>query len=316
MEGARSVQAGESASGMPISKVHTWLSCGIRRPFFLFSPFREVVGGLRILFRERVFTEITTEAAARTLLWRSRFQDKEFHCPRCHAEQFYALATRPEVRTCKGCRRQWRLRAGTIFESSKTSLLLWVKALFYVMQGKRGMSAQELQRHLGLKSYGRVWSMLQKIRAALQHRDAGYQVGAGSLSWMRERLGAGKPAINATSSWPLRPRPGWMPKAKRAVERGLPSCWWARKPRLTPNSWWTRGCERGPWSIPTAARVSEMSQGLMLTIKWSLVIEQRASDGCRRSIRLFRMPKPDQWDAPWGDGQHYGAVRGRVYVSL
>jgi len=130
---------------------------------------------------ERFFTEITTEAEARTLLWRSRFQDKEFHCPRGHAEQFYALATRPEVRTCKGCRRQLRLRAGTIFESSKTSLLLWVKALFYVMQGKRGISAQELQRHLGLKSYGRVWSMLQKIRAALQHRDAGYQVGDGVI---------------------------------------------------------------------------------------------------------------------------------------
>ena len=130
---------------------------------------------------ERFFTEITTEAEARTLLWRSRFQDKEFHCPRCHAEQFYALATRPEVRTCKGCRRQLRLRAGTIFESSKTSLLLWVKALFYVMQGKRGISAQELQRHLGLKSYGRVWRMLQKIRAALHHRDAGYQVGDGGI---------------------------------------------------------------------------------------------------------------------------------------
>ena len=130
---------------------------------------------------ERFFTEITTEAEARTLLWRSRFQGKDFDCPQCHSEEFYALRTRPEVRTCKGCRRQLRLRAGTIFASSKTSLLLWVKALFYVMQGKRGMSAQELQRHLGLKSYGRVWSMLLKIRAALQHRDAGYRVGDGVI---------------------------------------------------------------------------------------------------------------------------------------
>jgi len=129
----------------------------------------------------RFFPEITTEAEARTLLWRSRFQGKEFHCPRGHAEQCYALVAHPEVRTCKGCRRQWRLRAGTIVESSKTSLLLWVNALFYDMQGKRGMSAQELQRHWGLQSYGRVWSMPQKIRAALQHRDAGYQVGAGVI---------------------------------------------------------------------------------------------------------------------------------------
>lgn len=56
-----------------------------------------------------------------------------------------------------------------------------MKALFDVMQGKRGMSTQELQRHLGLKSYGRVWSLLQKIRAALQHRDAGYLVGDGVI---------------------------------------------------------------------------------------------------------------------------------------
>ena len=47
------------------------------------------------------------------------------------------------------------------------------------MQGKRGMSALELQRHLGLKSYGLVWTMLQKIRMALQQRDKDDQVGDG-----------------------------------------------------------------------------------------------------------------------------------------
>lgn len=116
---------------------------------------------------ERFFTEITTEAEARALLWRIRFQGKGFQCPQCQCEQFYPMSTRPEVRTCTGCRRQLRLRAETIFEASKISLLFWVKVLFYVMQGKRGMSVQELQRHLGVKPYGRVWSILQKIRTAL-----------------------------------------------------------------------------------------------------------------------------------------------------
>lgn len=128
---------------------------------------------------ERFFNEITTEAAARDLIWRSRFDGEEFKCPRCRSADFYEITTRPEVRTCRKCRTQTRLRAGTIFDSSKTSLLLWVKALFYVMQGKRGISATELQRHLGLKSYGRVWGMLQKIRGALQQRDENYEVGAG-----------------------------------------------------------------------------------------------------------------------------------------
>jgi len=127
---------------------------------------------------ERFFSEITTEEDARLLVWRSRFQGKEFQCPHCQSKHFYSHNSRPEVRTCKSCRRQTRVRAGTIFESSKTPLLIWVKALFYVMQGKRGMSALELQRHLGLKSYGRVWTLLQKIRTALQQRDEDYQVGS------------------------------------------------------------------------------------------------------------------------------------------
>ncbi len=130
---------------------------------------------------ERFFTEITTEAKARTLIWRCRFNGKDFECPHCQSEHYYALRCRPEVRTCKACRRQIRLRAGTLFEASKTPLLVWVRALFHVMQGKRGMSTQELQRHLGLKSYGLVWSMLQKIRMALQQRDEMYQVGDGVI---------------------------------------------------------------------------------------------------------------------------------------
>lgn len=128
---------------------------------------------------ERFFSEITTEAAARDLLWRSRFGGREFECPSCKSEDFYKIKTRPEVRTCKSCLKQTRLRAGTIFDSSKTSLLVWTKAVFFIMQGKRGISATELQRHLGQKSYGRVWTMLQKIRSALQQKDEEYSVGDG-----------------------------------------------------------------------------------------------------------------------------------------
>ena len=128
---------------------------------------------------ERFFSEITSEAAARELIWRSKCNGEAFKCQHCGGQGFYEIKTRPDVRTCKRCLKQHRVRAGTIFDSSKTPLLIWVKAIFYVMQGKRGISAVELQRHLGLKSYGLVWSMLQKIRSALQQRDEEYKVGDG-----------------------------------------------------------------------------------------------------------------------------------------
>lgn len=128
---------------------------------------------------ERFFTEVTTEEAARDMIWRCRFGSRDFECPACKSGDFYQHKSRPEVRECRDCHKQVRVRAGTIFDSSKTSLLVWCKAIFHVMQGKRGMSATELQHHLGLKSYGRVWTMLQKIRSALQQRDEDYQVGDG-----------------------------------------------------------------------------------------------------------------------------------------
>jgi len=42
--------------------------------------------------------------------------------------------------------------------------------------GKRGMSALELQRHLGMSRYGTVLKMTRKIRRGLWQRDEGYQL--------------------------------------------------------------------------------------------------------------------------------------------
>lgn len=77
----------------------------------------------------------------------------------------------------KGCLKQMRLRAGTMLDRSKVSLLHWTRALFHMMQGKRGVSALELKRHLGMRSSGTVWGMLHKIREALQQKDDAYKLG-------------------------------------------------------------------------------------------------------------------------------------------
>jgi ISXO2-like transposase domain len=55
-------------------------------------------------------------------------------------------------------------------------MLKWLRAIFSVMQGNRGVSALELMVHLGMKSYGTVWSMLHKIREALRQLDEAYKL--------------------------------------------------------------------------------------------------------------------------------------------
>lgn len=125
---------------------------------------------------DRFFTEVTTEPAAISLLWKLKFDGAEFRCSGCGGAEFYQMECRLDVRQCRACRKQLRVRAGTIFENSKTSVLRWLRAIYFVMQGKRGVSALELMRHLGMNSYGTVWAMLHKIREALRQRDDSYKL--------------------------------------------------------------------------------------------------------------------------------------------
>lgn len=122
------------------------------------------------------FKRINTEDKAHKLIWAAKFNGKEFVCPRCGCESYYQLSTEKEIRQCQGCRHHCRLRVDTIFNNSKLSLLTWVRAIYFVMQGKRGLSALELQSRLGLGSYRTAWRMLQKIRRSLQCRDERYKL--------------------------------------------------------------------------------------------------------------------------------------------
>lgn len=120
------------------------------------------------------FKVIDSEEKAREWVWEVRFGETGFRCRACGASEYYQHHSPPEIRTCKQCFIQNRLRAGTIFENSKLPLLIWFRAIYLQMQGKRGISALELKRVLGMKSYRIAWLLLQKIRAALQDRDEGH----------------------------------------------------------------------------------------------------------------------------------------------
>lgn len=122
------------------------------------------------------FSSVSTEAQARDLFWRAKYGGKDFECPRCHHEAFYGLSTRPEVRRCRQCGKEVRLRVGTILEHAKKPLLLWARAIFLMMQDKRGVAALHVQRELALGSYTTAWRMLHKIRRALSQRDEGYKL--------------------------------------------------------------------------------------------------------------------------------------------
>lgn len=129
----------------------------------------------RITIRQFV-VGVNTEEKARGLAWKIKCQGVDFRCPHCGHLKYWELKSRPEIRQCSGCLKQIRLRVGTLFENSKLPLLIWMQAILFMMQGKRGLSALELQRLLGLSRYETAWNMLMKIRKALMDRDSTYKL--------------------------------------------------------------------------------------------------------------------------------------------
>lgn len=124
----------------------------------------------------KILKELDTEEKARYWVWLAKFDGKEFCCTKCSCENFYQHKKNPEVRECKDCHFEVRLRANTIFHRSKIPMLIWLKAICLMTQGKRGISALELQAELEMKSYGTTWNMLHKIRDALRQRDETYKI--------------------------------------------------------------------------------------------------------------------------------------------
>ena len=120
------------------------------------------------------FTKMQTEEDARNYFWRAKFQGRDFLCPHCGDTEFYGFAARPEVRRCGSCARDIRLRSHSILQRSKIPLLMWLRAIFFLSQDKRGVSALQLMRQLGLSSFDTAWHLLHKVRRALASRDEQY----------------------------------------------------------------------------------------------------------------------------------------------
>ena len=124
----------------------------------------------------KILKELDSEEKARAWVWLAKFDGKIFVCSKCQRDQFYQHIKNPEVRECKSCHFEVRLRAKTIFQNSKIPMLIWLRAICLMTQGKRGVSALELQAELEMKSYGTAWGMLHKIREALRQRDDQYKL--------------------------------------------------------------------------------------------------------------------------------------------
>lgn len=92
-------------------------------------------------------------------------------CPHCGVEgrsgALKGKSTRIGVYKCYECRKPFTVKVGTIFESSHIKLHIWLQAIFLISSSKKGVSANQLHRTLGitLKS---AWFLSHRIREAMR----------------------------------------------------------------------------------------------------------------------------------------------------
>jgi transposase-like protein len=115
-----------------------------------------------------VTTQFYTDAKCRDLLRRLRWPHG-VQCPRCK-EKSVELETQKELFYCKGCDYQFTVTAGTIFNDSHLPLPKWFMATLLLCEAKKGMSACQIQRTLGI-SYKTAWYLCHRIRAAMVEVD-------------------------------------------------------------------------------------------------------------------------------------------------
>jgi len=103
-------------------------------------------------------------------------------CPHCGViDRFYKLtgdAHRPGLYKCSDCREQFSVTVGTVFESSKIKLHIWLQACHLMSASKKGVSSKQLERMLGV-SYKTAWFMSHRIREAMNIAPDGPMGGDG-----------------------------------------------------------------------------------------------------------------------------------------
>jgi transposase-like protein len=110
-----------------------------------------------------------TEDQARETLERIRWPNGPIcpHCGSVEATKLEGKAHRAGLYKCKGCEGQFTATVNTIMEDSHLPVRTWLMAFAILCSAKKGVSALQLQRQLGLGSYRTAWHLCHRIRHAM-----------------------------------------------------------------------------------------------------------------------------------------------------
>jgi transposase-like protein len=160
------------------------------------------------------------ENKARAYLEKQRWPDGAY-CPHCgdseNVTRMKGKSHRPGLFQCNSCRKTFTVTVGTLYERSKIPLHKWLFATHMLSASKKGMSAHQLHRMLGV-TYKTAWFMAHRIREAMNEPDPGPLGGKFKVVEADETYFGGN-----KGEWEYRSGLGWRRKRGYAGKRAVVS---------------------------------------------------------------------------------------------
>jgi transposase-like protein len=134
------------------------------------------------------------EDKAREYLEAQRWPDGPY-CPHCgeleNIKRLKGKSHRPGLHQCNSCRGHFTVTVGTLYERSKIPLHKWLLATHLMCASKKGISAHQLHRMLGI-TYKSAWFMAHRIREAMRDINPGPMGGQNKVVEADETYVGGK----------------------------------------------------------------------------------------------------------------------------
>ena len=165
------------------------------------------------------------ENAARAHFESIRWPDGKPTCPHCgvigQATLVQGKSHRPGMYQCNACVKPFTVTIGSVMESSHVPLCKWALAFHLMAASKKGVSAHQLMRMLGLGSYRTAWFLAHRVREAMFDRDPEPLGGKGKTVEVDETF-IGKPDMEFVNGKGWQHKRGTTTKRKvlTLVERG------------------------------------------------------------------------------------------------
>jgi transposase-like protein len=141
-------------------------------------------------------------------------------CPYCGGRNITPRKPLPNFYRCNGCRKDFSILVGTIFESSHVPLHKWLYAMYMILVSRKGISSLQLSKELGI-SQTSAWFLEHRIRAAcgstaskllsgLVEVDEAYLGGKESNKHESKKLHQGRGTVGKIPVLGIREREGYV----------------------------------------------------------------------------------------------------------